>query len=136
DLHQYVTQMMPDLNLPPISANRPGTGASATAAAASAVALELLRPIAAQTLAPGESARAQVVESQPRSGQFEILLRLAKAGLPPTEISVTSRQSLDAGTSLTVQAVSPTRLLAVLDGAGQQAGQPPLTKLDPQLFPP
>lgn len=127
---------MPDLNLPPISANRPGTGASAAAAATSAVALELLRPIAAQTLAPGESARAQVVESQARSGQFEVLLRLAKAGLPPTEVSVTSRQPLDAGARLTVQAVTPTRLLAVLDSAtGQQAGQPPLTKLDPQLFP-
>src|SRR5690606_37072892 len=127
--------MTPDLNLPPITANRPGTGASAAAAVTSAVALELLRPIAAQTLAPGESARAQVVDSQPRSGQFEILLRLAKAGLPPTEVSVTSRQPLDA-TSLTVQAVSPTRLLAVLDSAaGQQAGQPPLSKLDPQLFP-
>ena len=128
--------MTPDLNLPPITANRPGTGASAAAAVTSAVALELLRPIAAQTLAPGESARAQVVDSQPRSGQFEVLLRLAKAGLPPTEVSVTSRQPLDAGTSLTVQAVSPTRLLAVLDSAaGQQAGQPPLSKLDPQLFP-
>lgn len=128
--------MTPDLNLPPITASRPGTGAPAPTAAASAAALELLRPIAAATLAPGESARAEVVASQPRSGQFEVLLRLAKAGLPPTDVSVLSRQPLEAGTGLTVQAVSPTRLLAVLDSlAGQSAGQPPLTKLDPQLFP-
>ncbi|MEZ2745426.1 flagellar hook-length control protein FliK [Halopseudomonas bauzanensis] len=128
--------MTPDLNLPPITASRPGTGAPAPAAAASAVALELLRPIAAATLAPGESTRAEVVDSQPRSGQFEVLLRLAKAGLPPTDVSVISRQPLEAGTSLTIQAVSPNRLLAVLDSlSGQGATQPPLTKLDPQLFP-
>ena len=128
--------MTPDLNLPPITANRPGTGAPAPTTTASAVALELLRPIAAATLAPGESAQAEVVASQPRSGQFEVLLRLAKAGLPPTDVSVLSRQPLEAGTGLTVQAVSPTRLLAVLDSlATQGAGQTPLTKLDPQLFP-
>ena len=128
--------MTPDLNLPPITASRPGTGVTAPAATTSAVALELLRPIAAATLAPGESARAEVVDSQPRSGQFEVLLRLAKAGLPPTEVSVISRQPLEAGTGLTVQAVSPNRLLAVLDSLSSQATtQPPLTRLDPQLFP-
>src|SRR5690606_23211716 len=128
--------MTPDLNLPPITANRPGTGALAPTANASAVALGLLRPIAAATLGRGGSARAVVVSSLPRSGPFEVLLRLAKAGLPPTGVSVLSRQPLEAGTGLTVQAVSPTRLLAVLDSlATQGAGQAPLTKLDPQLFP-
>ena len=128
--------MTPDLNLPPITASSPRTGPSGPSAAASAVALELLRPIAAATLAPGESARAEVLDSKAQAGQFEVLLRLARAGSPPTEISVLSRQPLEPGSTATVQSVSPTRLLAVLDAAaGQPAAQRPVTSLDPQLFP-
>ncbi|MEJ6655363.1 MAG: hypothetical protein QNL70_05100, partial [Pseudomonas sp.] len=128
--------MTPDLNLPPITANTVRTGPSSPTAAASAVALELLRPIAAATLAPGESARAEVVSSKAQTGQFEILLRLAKAGLPPTEVSVTSRQTLAPGTDLTVQAISPTRLMAILGNlAGSPTSQQIATRLDPQLFP-
>lgn len=128
--------MTPDLNLPPITANTARTGPSSPTAAASAVALELLRPIAAATLAPGESARAEVVSSKAQTGQFEILLRLAKASVPPTEISVTSRQPLAPGTNLTVQAISPTRLMAIVGSvAGSPAGQQITTRLDPQLFP-
>jgi len=128
--------MTPDLNLPPITANSPRTGPSSSPAAASAVALELLRPIAAATLAPGESARAEVLDSKAQAGQFEILLRLARAGSPPADISVRSHQALEPGSTATVQSVSPTRLLAVLDAAaGQPAAQRPVTSLDPQLFP-
>ncbi|SDR97937.1 hook-length control protein FliK [Halopseudomonas litoralis] len=128
--------MTPDLNLPPITANAVKTAPSSPAAAASAMALELLRPIAAATLAPGESARAEVVSNKAQTGQFEILLRLAKAGIPPTEVSVTSRQAIDPGTSLTVQAVGSSRLMAILDSvAGKASGPQVVTRLDPQLFP-
>lgn len=128
--------MTPDLNLPPITASSPRTGPSSPSASASAVALELLRPIAAATLAPGESARAEVLDSKAQAGQFEVLLRLAKAGSPPAEISVLSRQSLEPGSTATVQSVSPTRLLAVFDATlGQPAAQRAISSLDPQLFP-
>ena len=130
--------MTPDLNLPPISANTPRTGPSSPVAASSAVPLEVLRPIAAATLAPGESAEAQVVKSTPRGGEFELLLRLAKAGAPPAEVSVISRQPVDAGTNVTVQSVSPTRLLAIINNAlgNPTAPQAVVTRLDPQIFPP
>lgn len=130
--------MTPDLNLPPITANSPSRGPSSPAGTASAVPLELLRPIAASILAAGESASAQVVDSKPRAGQFEVLLRLAKAGLPPAEVAVVSRQPLAVGSNVTVQSVSPTQLLAIINNAApdQAAAQAVVTRLDPQLFPP
>ena len=133
--------MTPDLNLPPITSSSPGSRPSSPAATAPFVPLELLRPIAAAVLQPGESAPAEIVESKARGGQFEVLLRLAKTGLSPTEVSVNSRQPLEPGTQVTVQSISPTRLLAVL-AAGNPGLSPPatptavLTRLDPQLFPP
>lgn len=135
--------MTPDLNLPPMLPGSLRVGPSSPSAAGSAVPLEALRPIAAATLAPGDSAQAQVVDSKARGGQFEVLLRLARAGLPAAEISVTSRQPLEPGTSVTVQSVSPTRLLAILGTASPVTASVPtastpavLTRLDPQLFPP
>lgn len=133
--------MTPDLNLPPITTSSPGSRPSSPAPAAPFVPLELLRPIAAAVLQPGESAAAEVVHSRSRDGHFEVLLRLAKAGMPPAEVSVSSRQSLEPGTQLTVQSVNPTRMLAIL-AAGNPGASPstnasaPLTRLDPQLFPP
>lgn len=131
--------MTPDIHLPPITASGPGTGASSPVAAASAVPLEVLRPIAAATLAAGESASAQVVKSTPQSGHFEVLLRLAKAGAPPADISVVSRQPLAAGSNVTVQSVSPTQLLAIINNAPSNAAPPAqavLTRLPTELFPP
>ncbi|MFA5677971.1 MAG: flagellar hook-length control protein FliK [Pseudomonas sp.] len=129
--------MTPDLNLPPITASSPRNGPSTPAAASPAVPLEVLRPIAAATLAPGESAAAEVLKSTPRAGQFELLLRLAKAGAPSTEVSVTSRQPLQPGSSVTVQSISPTKLLAILNNppGNPAAPQAAVTRLDPQLFP-
>ena len=130
--------MTPDLNLPPITPSSPRNGPSSPATSASAVPLEVVRPIAAAVLAPGESANAEVVDSKARSGHFELLLRLAKTGVSPAEVRVTSRQPLAAGTNVTVQSVSPTQLLAVINNAtsSQAATQTVLTNLDPQLFPP
>ena len=130
--------MTPDLNLPPITPSSPRNGRSSPVTAPSAVPLEVLRPIAAATLAAGESARAEVVDSKARGGHFEVLLRLAKAGVPPSEVNVVSRQPLAAGTKVTVQSISPTQLLAVINNTTpHQAATPAvLTSLDPQLFPP
>lgn len=130
--------MTPDLNLPPITASSPRTGPSSPAAAASAVPLEVLRPIAAALLAPGETTEAEVVRNTPKNGQFEVLLRLAKAGVPPAEVSVVSRQPLQTGTSVTVQSITPTQLLAIINQAQGNPGatQAVVTRLDPQLFPP
>ncbi|GGI93838.1 flagellar hook-length control protein FliK [Halopseudomonas pertucinogena] len=128
--------MTPDLNLPPISPSPPRNGPSSAAAGPSAVPLELLRPIAAATLAPGENAEARVVSSEARGGQFEVLLRLARAAGGTADISVASRQPLEPGSAVTVQALTPTRLLALINDARLSSQAPPvLTRLDPQLFP-
>lgn len=127
--------MTPDLNLPPIPPGAPGSGPSSAAAGVSAVALELLRPIAAAPLMPGESAEARVLSSEARAGQFDVLLRLARTAGGTADITVASRQPLESGSTVTVQALSPTRLLALINAA--RAGSPPpapLTRLDPQLF--
>lgn len=130
--------MTPDLNLPPITPSSARNGPSSPVTSPSTVPLEVMRPIAAATLAAGESANAEVVDSKARSGHFELLLRLAKTGVSPAEVRVTSRQPLTAGTNVTVQSVSPTQLLAVINNAtsNQTATQTVLTNLDPQLFPP
>src|SRR5690554_7416417 len=69
--------MTPDIKLSSIPLNSLRTGPSSAPATSAAVPLELLRPIAAATLAPGESASAEVLQNRPRDGQFELLLRLA-----------------------------------------------------------
>ena len=128
--------MTPDIKLSSIPLNSLRTGPSSAPATAAAVPLELLRPIAAATLAPGESASAEVLQNRPRDGQFELLLRLARANAAPVEVSVRSPQPLPAGTELRVQALSPVRLLAVLAPPAESGTVPPtLTRLDPQLFP-
>src|SRR5690606_40541778 len=87
--------------------------------------LELLRPIAAATLAPGESASAEVLQNRPRDGQFALLLRLARANAAPVEVSVRSPPPLPAGTELKVQALSPVRLLAALAPPAESGAAPP-----------
>lgn len=130
--------MTPDLNLPPITPSSARNGPSSPVALSSAVPLEVMRPIAAAILALGESASAEVVDSKARAGHFEVLLQLAKAGVPPTEVSVVSRQQLTAGTNVTLHSISPTQLLAVINNAtaNQTTLQTVLTNMDPQLFPP
>ncbi len=130
--------MTSDFRLPP-AASTPGSAHSARPADAAALALQLLRPIDASVLAPGQSAPAEVVRSTARAGQFELLLRIASGnGLPPAEVAVTSRQPVAEGSQLIIQAVNQTRLLAVLaaGAAVASAESAPLTRLDPSRFPP
>lgn len=136
DLHQYVTQMTPDLNLPPITTNPIRSGPSSLSGATAPIPLELLRPIAAELLAPGESVRAEVLSSSAKSGQFELLLRLATDRAEASNVTVLSRQPIEPGTQLTARAISPTQLLALLaEAMPPTATQPPLTRLGPQTFP-
>ncbi|HDZ55256.1 MAG TPA: flagellar hook-length control protein FliK [Pseudomonas xinjiangensis] len=127
--------MTSDFRLPPV-ASPPGSGPASRSADAAALALQLLRPIDAQVLPPGETARAEVVRSTAQAGQFELLLRIARAdGAVPAEVKVTSRQPVAEGTQLVVQAVNQTRLLAVLQAAASTVAGTPLTRLDPAQFP-
>lgn len=131
--------MTSDIRLPP-TASTPGPAPSGRPTDAAALALQLLRPIDAAVLPPGRSAPAEVVRSTAQAGQFEILLRIARGeGLPPADVSVTSRQPLPAGTQLVIEAVNQTRLLAVLAGSTAATAptvDPALTRLDPARFPP
>lgn len=128
--------MTPDLNLPPITTSTVRSGASSLPHSPAPVPLELLRPIAAELLAPGQSTSAEVLSSQAKSGQFELLLRLATERTEPANVTVLSKQSLEAGTPLTVRAVNAIQLLAVLPQPDASAiTAPPLTRLDPQRFP-
>ena len=130
--------MTSDFRLPP-TASTPGPAAVARPADAAAIALQLLRPIDAAVLAPGQSAAAEVVRSTAQAGQFELLLRIARSeGMPPADVAVSSRQPIADGSQLVVQVVNQTRLLAVLTAtAGIAAAETTaLTRLDPTRFPP
>lgn len=128
--------MKSDLILPPVINSTLKAGSSSPSAAGTPISLELLRPIAAELLAPGQSARAEVVSSSAKSGQFELVLRLATEQAINNSVTVVSRQPLEPGTQLTAQAVSPTQLLAILAEANSRPEhQRPLTTLNPDLFP-
>lgn len=128
--------MKSDLILPPTTNSALKGAASSPSTAGAPITLELLRPIAAELLAPGQSARAEVVSSSAKSGHFELILRLATEQSAASRVTVMSRQPLEPGTQLTAQAISPTQLLAILAQAGPRPEQQrPLTTLDPDLFP-
>lgn len=104
--------MTSDFRLPPI-ASPPAPGPASRPAAAMDIALQLLRPIDARMLDAGGTARAEVISSTARAGQFEVLLRIARSeGFPSAELKVTSREPIPSGTQLLVQAVNQTRMLA------------------------
>ena len=69
--------MTSDIRLPP-TASTPGPAPSGRPTDAAALALQLLRPIDAAVLPPGQSAAAEVVRTTAQAGQFEILLRIAR----------------------------------------------------------
>ena len=128
--------MTSDFRLPP-AASPAGPAPAARPADAAAIVLQLLRPIDASVLTPGQPAPAEVVRSTVQAGQFELLLRIARGeGLPPAEMTVSSRQPVTPGTQLVIQAVNQTRLLAVLSAAATVASaEATLTRLDPARFP-
>lgn len=128
--------MTSDFSLPPLPSPQ-AAGPPARGADPAVLALQLLRPIDAQALPPGETARAEVVRSMAQDNQFALLLRIARQGGGSLEVPVTSRQALPEGTQLTVQAVNQTRLVAVVQALAGAAGDaPPITRLDPTRFPP
>jgi hypothetical protein len=131
--------MTSDFSLPPLSSPQT-TSAPARSVDPAVLALQLLRPIDAQTLPPGQQAAAEVIRSTPQSAdQFAVLLRIARGdGSGTLDVPVSSRQALPEGTQLSVQLVNQTRLLAVVQALGVAASEPelPITRLDPARFPP
>lgn len=130
--------MTADFSLPPLpkpqAASPPGRNVDPAV-----LALQLLRPIDAQALPPGQQASAEVIRSTPQDNQFALLLRIARQdGQAAFEVPVSSRQAVPEGTQLAVQLVNQTRLLAVVQALAGSAGEPelPITRLDPARFPP
>lgn len=129
--------MTPDFRLPPTAPAPSTTGPAPRPADPVTVPLQLLRPIDAQVLAPGQTARADVVSSSVRGSEFEVLLRLLQTGSAPAqELIAASPRPLPSGAQLTLQAVTPTQLLAVLQPTAPSANPRVLTQLDPNLLPP
>lgn len=129
--------MTSDFRLPSI-AKPPASGPPSRSGAAAGITLQLLRPIDAQLLDAGATAKAEVISSTARAGQFELMLRIARDGHPPAELKVTSRQPVPAGTQLIVQALNQTRMVANIQPVttASTATSSPLTRLEPGQFPP
>ena len=132
-------RLPPTASIPPSAPTTPAAATSARSVEVISLALQLLRPIDAQQLGLGEKLPAEVVQSNPRpntGGQFEVLLRIARAGTgAPVNIPATSPQPVSTGTQMVVQALSQTQLMAVLQPTGNAPPGDPLTKLDPTQFP-
>lgn len=115
----------------PAAAGRPADSLS--------VALQLMRPIAAGLLG-SQGASAQVTQSQANStGQFELMLRVVvqdNQGSRQIQLPVLSNRALPEGTQVNLQQVSASKLMAVLTPQPPAAGTSPITRLDPQQFPP
>src|SRR5690606_34017931 len=127
-----------DFRLPSIVSPLASGPASRPTAAAN-IALQLLRPIDAQILDAIGTAKAEVISSTARAGQFELLLRIARSdGFPPAELKVTSREQVPSGTQLLVQALNQTRMIASVQAAAATSAalNTPLTRLDSGQFPP
>ncbi|SDU12217.1 flagellar hook-length control protein FliK [Halopseudomonas salegens] len=134
--------MSSDFSLPPLPPQTPGpipAGTSARPSDSLAVALQLMRPIAAGLLG-AQAAQAEVVKSQPTSnGQFELMLRVVvqdNRGERNLQLPVLSPRPLPEGSQLNLQQVNPNRLMAILTPALPAAGTETITRLDPQRFPP
>ncbi|WP_150299166.1 flagellar hook-length control protein FliK [Pseudomonas profundi] len=129
--------MTSDFRLPSI-ASPPASGPASRSNTSASIALQLLRPIDAQMLDARGTAKAEVISSTARAGQFELLLRIARSdGFPQAEVKVTSREQIPSGTQLLVQAVNQTRMLASVQAAAASSAplNAPLTRLDPTQFP-
>ncbi|SDS12289.1 hook-length control protein FliK [Halopseudomonas sabulinigri] len=134
-------RLPPSTVIPPSAPTTPAAAVAARGAEAISMALQLLRPIDAALLPEGEKISAEVIQSSPRangSGQFEVLLRLARgtATSAPATLPASSPQPLTTGTQLVVQALTQTQLMAVLQPASSAPASEPLTRLDPAQFPP
>lgn len=128
--------MTSDIRLPPILPGPSVTGPAAKPADPGAMVLQLLRPIDALLLPAGQTRPAEVVSSNAKGSQFDLVLRLMQtADAPAREIPATSPRPLTNGTQLVIQAVSQTQLMAILQPTASTAAREPLVKLDPAQFP-
>ena len=111
----------------PIAPTPPSNRPNAVAAD---LAVKLLQPMQG-LLASGETAKAEVIALKEVAQSFQVLLKLTLNNGSQTTLEANSPRPLAQGTTLTVTALSETRLaLAVLAG-----GDKPLTSLDLEQLP-
>lgn len=128
--------MSSDFRLPSTPPSPSISGPAARPAEPAALALQLLRPIDALLLPPGQTARAEVLASTAKGSEFELLLRvMQKLGAAPQELLASSPRAVNSGTQLTLQVISQTQLIAILQPAAKAPAGELLTRLDPTLFP-
>ena len=94
------------------------------------LAVKLLQPLEGM-LAPGETAKAEVVTTREVAQSFQLLLRLTLDSGKQTTLQASSAQPLAQGSTLAVTALSETRLAVALQGGDPRL----LTSLDPEQFP-
>jgi len=109
--------------LPPATSSRPQQ-------VATDLALKLLQPLEG-LLAAGESAKAEVIALKETAQSFQVLLKLTLDSGRQATLQASSSRPLAQGTALAVTALSDTKLLAALQGAGDQ----PLSSLDLEQLP-
>ncbi|QNH03858.1 flagellar hook-length control protein FliK [Pseudomonas sp. B11D7D] len=100
-------------------------------ATAADMAVRLLQPLEGM-LAAGESAKAEVIAVREQAQSFQLLLKLTLEGGRQATVQADSSRPLVQGTTLTVTALSDTRLSVLLQPGGDKA----LTQLDLQQLPP
>ncbi|HSC82650.1 MAG TPA: flagellar hook-length control protein FliK, partial [Pseudomonas sp.] len=94
------------------------------------LAVKLLQPLEG-LLAPGESAKAEVVTLKESAQSFQLLLKLTLDGGRQTTLEASSTRPLAQGTALTVTALSDSRLLLALSNSDSKV----LSSLDLQQLP-
>jgi len=108
---------------PPSPASRPQQ-------VASELALKLLQPLEG-LLAAGETAKAEVIALKETAQSFQLILKLTLNNGRQATLQADSSRPLAQGTALAVTALSDSRLLVALQGAGEQ----PLGSLDLEQLP-
>jgi hypothetical protein len=110
----------------------PATSPAARPATPSAadLAVKLLQPLEGM-LAAGETAKAEVLAAKEVAQSFQLLLKLTLNGGKQTTLEASSPRPLAQGSTLTVTALSETRLAVALQGGDTRL----LTSLDPEQLP-
>jgi hypothetical protein len=95
------------------------------------MSVKLLQPLPDDLLVAGESAKAEVIAQKALAQNFQVLLRLTLDNGRQATLEANSSRSLEQGSSLTVTALSQTRLaLSALTGSNK-----PMTNLDLEQLP-
>ena len=122
--------MTGDMNILPLPAPAPATPRPALI---SGELLKLLQPLEG-LIAPGQTAKAEVLSLKPTDQNFQLLLKVTLDGGRQTTVQATSTQPLPQGTSLAVSQPSAGNLAITVQQA-QAANVATLTRLDTAQLP-